>query len=233
MRLSVVVPTLDEEQALPALLDALLPRLAPGEEELLVVDGGSRDGTLAAARVAGLAPGALLTSGEAGRAAQMNLGAAAARGEWLWFVHADTQVEPQALGALRAAVAASGAGWGWFPVRLDARGLTWRVLERAITLRARTFSTPSGDQGLFVRRDLFWRLGGFPPLPLCEDLALVDRLRAAAGPGIELAAPLGTSARRWQRAGVARTVLRMWSIRAAYRLGADPARLARHYRPVR
>jgi rSAM/selenodomain-associated transferase 2 len=230
VHLSIVVPALDEEQALPRLLGELLPLLRP-DEELLVVDGGSRDRTVAAARAAGLPAEALLVA-RAGRAAQQNHGAAAARGEWLWFLHADAGVDPAALEALRAETRAPTRSWGRFRVRLDAAGARYRAVERGIELRSTAFGTPSGDQGLFVRRALFLDLGGFPDLPLCEDLALADLLRARERPRV-LGPALRTSARRWEQGGVLRTVARMWAIRAAYRLGVAPARLARWYAPVR
>ncbi|ROR34900.1 TIGR04283 family arsenosugar biosynthesis glycosyltransferase [Inmirania thermothiophila] len=222
-RLSVVVPALGEAAVIGAALRALAPLRAAGEE-VIVVDGGSADGTAEAAR--GLADRVLVCR-PPGRARQMNAGAAVARGTILWFLHADTLPAPGAAEAIRAAVAA-GAGWGRFDVRLSGAHPLLRVVERAMNLRSRLTGIATGDQGIFVRRDWFEAAGGFPDIPLMEDIALSRALRRRGRPAC-LAGPLVTSSRRWEAHGVVRTILLMWRLRLAYFLGADPARLARRY----
>jgi rSAM/selenodomain-associated transferase 2 len=221
--ISVIVPTLDEEGLIEAALGGVAEHLR-GDDELIVVDGASDDATVALARGTELEGLRVLPSTRPGRAQQMNLGAAAARGEWLLFLHADTRLPPGGLDTIRAAR----RDWGFFPVRLDADGLALRAVAAGINRRSRAWSTPSGDQAIFVRRHTFLALGGYPQVSLLEDLLLVDQLRRRGAPTVA-ADPVVTSARRWQRRGVLRTVLRMWALRAAFRLGASPERLARHY----
>jgi rSAM/selenodomain-associated transferase 2 len=160
----------------------------------------------------------------------MNTGAAAARGDILFFLHADSLVSDgfaaAIVGACRDAIG------GRFDVRLDAPGLAFRVIERGINLRSRCSGIFTGDQGLFIRRDVFEALGGFPDQPLCEDLALSKSMKRR-GRVVALRLCITTSARRWQRYGIVRTVLLMWWIRARYALGTDPAVLARIYRDAR
>jgi rSAM/selenodomain-associated transferase 2 len=222
--LSVVIPALDEETALPRALGAARQQ---GVVELLVVDGGSRDDTLGVARQ--LADRVLVAP--RGRAAQMNAGAAVARGDVVLFLHADTLLPPgypeRVAGAL-----ATGAIGGRFDLRLDAPGLVYRGLERLISLRSRLTGVATGDQAIFVRRDVFERLGGYPPVPLMEDIALCRRLKRA-GRLVPLRDRVVTSARRWQQHGVARTVLLMWALRAGYYAGLSPDRLARLYADAR
>ncbi len=227
--LAVIVPTLDEEAAVGGLCGELARQLA-ADEELVIVDGGSRDATVTRALRA--CPRARVLQAARGRAPQLNAGAAATRARWLLFLHADTLLPPAALAAARAAQGRPGVGWGYFPVRLGARGWIYRLIEGGMDLRTRLFCTPSGDQGLLVRRKLFVDLGGFPQEPLLEDLLLVDLLRRRAPPA-RLEATLTTSARRWQRQGALRTVLRMWTVRTAFRAGVSPARLARSYPAAR
>jgi rSAM/selenodomain-associated transferase 2 len=222
VRLSVIVPTLNEAGTVAATLLALQPWR--GDRcELIVVDGGSCDGTVAwaaplADRVIASAPG---------RARQMNVGAAAAGGQALWFLHADTRVPPAAVPALRAAL--NEAGWGRFDVRLSGGHPLLRVIERAMNLRSRWSGIATGDQGLFVRRDWFERAGGFPDIELMEDVALSRCLRRRGRPAC-LEVALETSSRRWERDGILRTLLLMWWLRLAFACGASPAALARHYR---
>lgn len=223
----MIVPTLNEATQLPSLLANLEASLAP-KHEVVLVDGGSRDGTLELARAAER-PWLRVLSAPRGRASQLNAGAAAASGDWLVFLHADTRLSRHTL--RRIARLGPGVRWGYSPLRLDAPGLGYRLIEDGINRRSRRFATPSGDQVLFVRRALFEAVGGFPPLPLLEDLAFVDRLHATqAGPPARLPEPVLTSARRWRRDGALATVLRMWAVRLAYRAGVTPARLARVYR---
>ncbi len=223
-RVSIVVPTLDERAAIDALLDALEPARVAGHEVILV-DGGSGDDTTQRAR------GRVdrLLQAPRGRASQMNRGAAAAGGDWLWFLHADSGLPNGVLPCLEA-IAASRRDWGRFDVRLDDDRPGFRIIERGMNWRSRLTGIATGDQGLFVRRAMFEEVGGFPEIPLMEDIALSRRLRRYQAPEC-LRLRLITSARRWQRHGVLRTVLLMWGLRLAYFLGADPAWLARRYRP--
>jgi rSAM/selenodomain-associated transferase 2 len=228
--LSVIVPTLDEADRILALLRSVHALLGPADE-LILVDGGSSDGTLEVALEAsfryGLNQLRVLTS-RRGRGAQMNRGAEAARGSWFLFLHADSVLDPRSLDAIHAVMRDPSAAWGHFRVRLDDPGLTFRWIELGINLRSRAWSTPSGDQGVFVRKSTFLEVGGYPEIPLMEDLILVDRLRRQ-GPPSRLRLGLRTSARRWRQQGIVPTVLRMWALRAAFRLGVSPERLARHY----
>ena len=224
-KLSIVVPTLDEAAVLPATLAAARQ---PGVAEIIVVDGGSRDGTLAVAR----ALADRVIEAPRGRAQQMNAGAAAACGDVLLFLHADTLLPPGYVQAVARVLADPAVVGGRFDVRLDAGGLAYRIIGRLISLRSRMTRVATGDQAIFVRRAAFERLGGYPPLPLMEDIALSRALKGA-GRIACLAETVTTSARRWQQRGVVRTVLLMWCLRAAYYAGVSPVRLARIYRDAR
>jgi rSAM/selenodomain-associated transferase 2 len=221
--LSVVIPVRNEAQALPRLLDDLAVLRALGAE-LIVVDGGSSDGTceLALGRVDRL----LRTA--PGRALQMNAGAAVAQGDYLWFVHADTRIGAEALHSLLK-VLDERPLWGRFDVRLSGPGLALSVIGGMISLRSRLTGIASGDQGVFVARERFEALGGYAPIPLMEDLHLCRRLKALARPRC-LRPALLTSSRRWEQHGIWRTVLLMWALRLAYYCGASPEKLARQYR---
>jgi rSAM/selenodomain-associated transferase 2 len=193
---SVVIPALNEEEQLGPTLASLTRARA---DDVLVVDGGSTDGT---ARVARSHPGVRLLHAPAGRARQQNRGAAAARGKWLWFLHADTRPGAEAIDLLAAAQARPLTAWGAFRLRIDGDEsdpyLRW--IEHTVHWRTLLFGLPYGDQGLFVRRDLFQRVGGFRPQAPCEDLDLVLRLRRSARM-TWLPAPVATSARAWRRHG--------------------------------
>ncbi|MCS4503846.1 TIGR04283 family arsenosugar biosynthesis glycosyltransferase [Arhodomonas aquaeolei] len=221
-RLSIIIPVLDEAAVLPGLLASLVPFREAGDE-VIVADGGSRDGTPASAarradRVVGTPPG---------RARQMNAGAARACGGMLWFLHADSRLTPGCRDALLDAVD-GGAAWGRFDVRLSGDRWLYRVIAAAMNTRSRWTGIATGDQGLFVDAGVFRRVGGFPEQPLMEDIALSARLRRVAPPWCA-PGPLVTSSRRWERNGAWRTIALMWRLRLAYRLGADPQRLHRRY----
>lgn len=221
--LSVVIPVRNEAQALPFLLDDLSALGAAGAE-LIVVDGGSTDGTC---EVAHGRVDQLLKTGP-GRAVQMNAGAATARGTYLWFLHADTRVSAEVISRLQQTLEQRPL-WGRFDVRLFPAGPALRLIGWMINLRSRLTGIASGDQGIFVDRACFDALGGYAHIPLMEDLQLCRRLKAQARPHC-LRPPLITSSRRWLQHGVWRTVLLMWCLRLAYYAGANPEKLARQYR---
>ena len=223
LRLSIILPVLDESAAIGATLDALAPLRAVGHE-VLVVDGGSQDNTVALCRGAGCQ---VLGSGR-GRARQMNAGAARAQGEVLVFLHADTQL-PARADMLIGLALQQGAFWGRFDVRIQGPSNLLPVIAALMNLRSRWSGIATGDQAMFVRRDLFQRLGGFADQALMEDIDLSRRLRAVAPPAC-LRQPVHTSGRRWQTHGVWRTIWQMWRLRWRYWRGVSPELLARDYR---
>jgi len=223
-RLSIVVPALDEAAGIGETLAALAPLRAAGHE-VIVADGGSRDGTVALA-----APHAdRVIVAPRGRASQMNAGAAAATGDVLVFLHADSRLPDDAAASIERAVG-SGRRWGRFDVAIEGRSRMLPVVATAMNLRSRLTGIATGDQGIFVERSLFADAGGFPPIPLMEDLALSRTLKRRAGRPACLSSRIRTSGRRWDRDGAWRTILLMWRLRAAWALGADPVRLAKTYR---
>ena len=220
--LGIVMPVLDEAATLVPRLQALQPLRQRGVT-LVVVDGGSQDGTPVIARE----HADLMLDAPRGRASQMNAGAAACPAEVLLFLHADTSLPDQADALVRRATRGP-PGWGRFDVRIDSPRLALRLVERMMNLRSRWTGIATGDQAMFVHHALFQQVGGFPDLPLMEDIALSRLLKRGARP-VCLRQRVRTSARRWERQGVWRTVLLMWRLRLAYFLGADPRQLAIRY----
>lgn len=220
--LSIIVPVLNEAGIITECLARLQPLRLAGAE-VIVVDGSSTDGT--AERAAPLATRVLRS--HKGRAVQMNAGARAAGGEILLFLHADTALPAEADRCLVGTMAA-GATWGRFDVRLSGRHPLLRGVETLMNWRSRLTGIATGDQALFVRRDLFERAGGYPEIPLMEDIALSKILKRHARPAC-LRARVETSSRRWEERGLLRTIFLMWELRLRYFLGADPADLARRY----
>ena len=198
------------------------------DAEIIVVDGGSSDASVAIARPL---CNALITAPRS-RALQMNAGASASHGDALVFVHADTLVPRTFAKDIAAALSDPAVVGGRFDVKLDASALPYRIIGAMISLRSRISRTSTGDQAIFVRRDVFDRLGGFPELELCEDLEFSRRLKRA-GRIACLRTRVTTSARRWNRDGLVRTVVKMWMIRAMYLIGVPPARLKRMYSDTR
>jgi rSAM/selenodomain-associated transferase 2 len=220
LRLSIIIPTLNETGRIGELI---AHTRTLGECEIVVVDGGSADGTLeqaAAADVRLQAP--------RGRARQQNAGAAASSGDVLLFLHADCRLEPGAIDAVQAALQDGRCVGGCFRQIIDAHGTAYRLLERGNSWRVRLCRWAYGDQGIFVRREVFERLGGFPDVALMEDLLFVRRLKRA-GRFRLLDARIHVSARRWQRHGVVRQTLRNWTLIALALCGVSPDWLARFY----
>ena len=221
--LSIIVPCLDEADGIGATLGALAPLRARGAE-VIVVDGGSQDATVARARPLADA----VVTAPRGRAAQMNAGAARARGEILLFLHADTLL-PEAADALVVdGLQRLRRGWGRFDVAIAGRNSLLRVVAALMNARSRLTGIATGDQAIFVTRSLFTAAGGYPDIPLMEDVALSRRLKRF-GPPLCLRHKLTTSGRRWEKRGVLRTIFLMWRLRLAYWLGADPRKLAVRY----
>ena len=222
--ISLVVPVLDEAAAIAQSLKPV-QHLRGGEVEVIVVDGGSRDETRRIARP--LCD--RIVSAQCGRARQMNAGAGVASGRVLLFLHADTRLPPGWNRMVCNALGDCEREWGRFDVRLDGAHPMLRVVERAINLRSRLSGIATGDQAIFVARDAFRAVGGFPDIALMEDIALSRALRARSRPAC-LRAAVVTSSRRWERNGIARTIALMWRLRFEYAFGADPEKLARLYR---
>jgi rSAM/selenodomain-associated transferase 2 len=225
MRLTIITPTLDEAAGIAGHLRALQPLRLRGHE-IIVADGGSTDGTAERARP--LADRVL--EAPRGRALQMNAAAADARGDVLLFLHADTALPEGADELVFAALASRACAWGRFDVRIEGRHPMLRVVARMMNLRSRLSGIATGDQAMFVTRAAFVQAGGFPAIALMEDIALSAALKRISRPAC-LRARVCTSGRRWEKHGVARTILAMWRLRLAYFLGTKPARLAREYTP--
>jgi rSAM/selenodomain-associated transferase 2 len=223
LRLSIIVPVLNEAAAIAATLDALAPLRAQGHE-VIVADGGSSDGTHAL--IPGRADG--LLDAPRGRARQMNAGAARAQGDVLLFLHADTRLPPQA-DVLVAQALQRGADWGRFDVRIAGRSRLLPLIATLMNLRSRLTGIATGDQAMFVRRTLFERIGGFADIALMEDIELSRRLRAFSPPAC-LRERVVTSGRRWDTHGVWRTVWLMWRLRWRYWRGEPADGLAKAYR---
>ena len=224
MKLSIIVPVLNESTALPVLLAQLLP-LRRGGVDVLVVDGDSEDGSATIAECAGFR----VVRSQRGRARQMNAGARAARGDVLLFLHADTRLPDGAERLIHAALADGRHDWGRFDVEFDVRTWTMDATALGMNLRSRFTGIATGDQGIFVTRAAFDAVGGFPDQPLMEDVEITTRLRERTRPAC-IGRPVVTSARRWQARGAWRTIFLMWRLRLAYWRGASPADLARQYR---
>ena len=224
-RLTIVLPVLNEAAIIVAALQALAPLRARGAE-IIVADGYSRDGT---AQLAEPFADRIITV-RRGRGAPMNAGAALGAGDALLFLHADTALPEDADRLIDAALARR--AWGRFDLRIAGRHPLLAVVARMINLRSRLTGIATGDQAIFVSRKAFEAVGGFPDLPLMEDIAISRRLKRLCRPFC-IATPAVTSGRRWEHNGVIRTILLMWRLRLGYYLGVEPALLAALYDATR
>jgi len=232
MSIAVIIPVLNEQKALPALLLALMPL---GFEEIIVVDGGSRDETVEVARrmfKSASHSRYRIISGPCGRASQMNAGATLATSDILVFLHADTHLPHNAKKVVADAMGEQQYVGGRFDVRFPQdTGYAW-IVSRLMNLRSRLSGIFTGDQTMFVRRSVFEELGGFADIPLMEDIEFSRRLKRV-GTIAAVRAKVITSFRRWEQRGPLRTITRMWTLRACYWLGWDPHRLQQYYDTVR
>ena len=228
---AVIVPVFNEASHLERNLSRLLAEHR--FDEVIVVDGGSTDTSveivckLMSADATGVQPVPYLIQAPRGRARQMRAGAQAATSDVLLFLHADTVPPAEAVARIREVVR-RGHVWGRFDVRLSGSHVLLRVIERLMNWRSALSGIATGDQGLFVRRDVYRILGGFAPLPLMEDVEFSTRLKWVGSPA-RLRNPVITSSRRWERNGIVRTVVSMWTLRFLYWLGVSPTRLGRWY----
>ncbi|MGZ9243343.1 MAG: TIGR04283 family arsenosugar biosynthesis glycosyltransferase [Candidatus Binatia bacterium] len=225
MKISVIVPVLNEEKSIAATLQALA-HLQP--HETIVVDGGSQDRTAEIAAECGVK----VILSERGRARQMNRGARQASGEVLLFLHADTRLPPTAFSDIAGAMGDPRYVGGRFDVELDGKHWMLPLVGRLISYRSRLSKVATGDQALFVRRAVFQRMGGFADIPLMEDIAFCRRLKGL-GEVACLRSRVVTSARRWEVDGVWRTIFRMWTLKLLYLTGVSPARLKQFYADTR
>jgi len=222
---SVIIPALNEEGRIA---ETLRRARQAGADEIIVVDGGSADGTRRSARPLADA----VVSAPRGRAVQMNAGASCATGDILLFLHADTLLPAGAVEAVRWACRSPAIIGGRFDVELAPSTPLLRLTALLMNWRSRISRIATGDQGIFVRRAIFERLGGYADLPLMEDIDLSRRLKRS-GRLACLPQRVTTSARRWQTHGVIKTILLMWTLRALYWLGVAPVRLRRLYDDAR
>jgi hypothetical protein len=220
-RLSVVIPTLNEADYLPDTRQSLQ---GARDTEIIVVDGGSTDGTPQIARRAGCR----VLRAVRNRAFQLNSGAEVAEGAFLLFLHADTRLPAGFDAAIRSALAEPGVAGGAFRLRIDAPGWPLRLIERAVALRSRLFKMPYGDQSIFVRAETFRQIGGFPDLPIMDDFEFIRRLRQQGKVKV-LSLPATTSGRRWRELGPWRTTWINQKVILGYYLGMSPERLAQRY----
>ena len=220
---SIIVPVLDEAPGIVAALEALSPLRHAGAS-VLVVDGGSTD----APRALAVPLADRVIEAPRGRATQMNAGARASEADILVFLHADTTLPGNALDKISAGLARTGRHWGRFDATIAGADPLLALVALLMNVRSRITGVATGDQAIFVRRDAFEAVGGFPEIPLMEDVAISKRLLRRTRP-LALEDRVVTSARRWERHGTLRTIFLMWRLRLAYAFGADPRRLARRY----
>jgi rSAM/selenodomain-associated transferase 2 len=221
--LSIILPVLNEAAQIKARLFALAPLREAGAQ-IIVADGSSADDTAAKAT-----PHCdCVIAAPRGRASQMNAGAAKAHGDALLFLHADTRLPDGTMALVLDGLAQSGAAWGRFDVLIEGRSRFLPLIAALMNLRSRLTGIATGDQALFIRREAFESLGGFPDIALMEDVAMSRSLKAISKP-LCLRAKVVTSGRRWDQNGALRTIVLMWRLRLAYWLGADPDDLARRY----
>ena len=228
MRLSIIIPVLNEAEELPGLLGHLALRCGC-DSEVIVVDGESEDGSQQIASQMG----ALVICGERGRARQMNAGASAARGDALLFLHADTRLPSTAQQAIEIAIQRGGGVqldvWGRFDVCITGRPFMLRVIAALMNWRSRLSGIATGDQAMFMTRRAYEAAGGFPDQPLMEDVELSRRLLALSRP-VCLRDRVATSGRRWETRGVWKTIWLMWRLRWLYWRGVPAGELAKSYR---
>ena len=225
IKLSIIIPVFNEEKQLPTLLEQLQPWLEHAQLELIFVDGGSSDGSYCLLQSAGQQ----VIQSDKGRANQMNAGAQLAKGELLLFLHADTQLPDINLLQLRERLRAHQKVWGRFDVSIKGKHFMFMVIAYFINWRSRLTGIATGDQAIFVCKNNFERLGAYKKQNLMEDVALSAGLKKYSWP-LCIKQKVITSGRRWEKNGIARTIVLMWQLRFAYWRGVPADQLAKRYR---
>jgi len=224
-RFSIIIPVLHEAAGINGLLDHLRRLDDAGQCEIIIVDGGAGQNTLESIKGSGI----IGLASPPGRAKQMNAGAASATGDVFIFLHADTRLPADALPLMSRALTDSSCCAGAFSLAINSDKWIYRLIAATASLRSRLTRIPYGDQAIFIRRDDFRKLGGYPAIPIMEDVDLMRRIKKRGGKIAILAHPVTTSPRRWEREGVLRCTLRNWLLLTAYLLGRPPEKLARYY----
>ena len=222
MFISIIIPVLNEEQSVKALLQQLQLYRQQGHE-VIVVDGGSDDETVSISKP--LAD-KVITS-DAGRAKQMNNGVEESTNEVLWFLHADTSIPENVIETIQESL--NKYDWGRFNIKLSGSHFLFRIIEKMINIRSCLSGVATGDQGIFVKRKIFKSIGGYPEILLMEDVVLSKKLKTISQP-ICIKETLTTSSRRWKKNGIIKTILLMWYLRFLYWIGVTPDKLAKLYR---
>ncbi len=222
-KISIIIPALNEADYIEGCLSGLQGLRNRGHE-VIVVDGGSTDSTQALA----LPLSDKVLQHEKGRARQMNAGARAASGDILLFLHADACLPPNADEYILACIKDNTCSWGRFDVELSGAHWLFRIIEWCMNLRSRITGIVTGDHAMFMTRPLYEKVGGFDEIELMEDIAMSRKLNQIVNP-VSLGQKVITSSRRWEKNGIFRTIVKMWCLRLAYFLGADPIRLSKQY----
>jgi rSAM/selenodomain-associated transferase 2 len=226
--ISIVIPTYNESGTIKNTITKL-SEIVSADDEVIVVDGLSDDNTR---EIVSNFPDVKLLTSKRGRSTQMNLGAEMAKNEYILFLHADTLISATGLTLMKSQIISNGIGWGWFPIKLNSPKLIFRVLEIGANTRTRLTGVPLGDHGIFIRKELFNEVGGFPEMPIMEDIEFIRKIKAVSK-GVEIKSPVSTSVRRFEKSGIIKTFVTMWVLRILYYLGISPKTLASYYDHVR
>ena len=222
-KISIIIPVLNESGCIEENLRRLQP-LRQNGHEVIVVDGGSTDDTM---RIASRHADTVIAH-ERGRSLQMNAGTVAASGDLFLFLHADTRLPALVDHLLRATAIDNEKFWGFFKIRLSGKSVLFRIIEFFMNQRSRLSKIGTGDQVLFVTRNLFRQVNGYDEIPLMEDIAICRKLKRVIAP-VSMNMPVMSSSRKWESNGIITTILLMWQLRLAYFLGINPSLLAKKY----